>query len=65
MLPSLSPDAIEALKWIDRFGAARPVPIEYVPVIDALLNDGYVYQGRHGHAELTDDGLAVLSESSE
>ncbi|WP_419719497.1 hypothetical protein [Burkholderia gladioli] len=47
------------------FGAARPVPIEYVPVIDALLNDGYVYQGRHGHAELTDDGLAVLSESSE
>jgi hypothetical protein len=57
----LSPEAIEALKWIDQFGTSRPVPAAFGDVVYALLNDGLVYQPAEGRAELTDDGKAFLS----
>ncbi|ALK30449.1 MULTISPECIES: hypothetical protein [Burkholderia] len=62
MFPVLSPDAIDALKWLDRFGGLRPMPSQFAPLIDGLLNDGYVYQSGAGLVDLTDDGRAYLSE---
>ncbi len=62
MNPALTPDAIDALKWLDRFGAGRPVPARFGPLIEALQHDGYVYQSRAGRAELTADGRALLPE---
>ncbi|MBN3723101.1 hypothetical protein [Burkholderia sp. Ac-20379] len=62
MVPALSPDAIEALKWVDRFGAGHPVPAQFGALVDALQNDGYVYQSRPGRAELTEDGRTALPE---
>ena len=44
MTPILSPEAIEALKWIDQFGDSRPVPAAFDDVVYALLNDGLIYQ---------------------
>lgn len=44
MTPILSPEAIEALKWIDRFGESRPVPAAFDDVVYALLNEGLIYQ---------------------
>lgn len=62
MYTALSPEAIEALKWIDRFGTGRPVPAMWRQTVDRLLNDGFVYQSGPEHADLTADGRAYLSE---
>ncbi|WP_179404214.1 hypothetical protein [Burkholderia guangdongensis] len=62
MSPILTPEAIEALKWIDQFGESRPFPPAFANVVYALLSDGLVYQSAEGRAELTDDGKAFLSD---
>lgn len=38
MSPILSPEAIEALKWIDQFGDSRPVPAAFGDIVYVLLN---------------------------
>ncbi|KPJ34449.1 iron ABC transporter permease [Burkholderia multivorans] len=62
MTPILSPEAIEALKWIDRFGESRPVPAAFDDVVYALLNEGLIYQAAAGRVDLTADGKFVLSD---
>ncbi|WP_323118116.1 hypothetical protein [Burkholderia alba] len=62
MFPTLTPEAIEALKWIDQFGAGRPLPAGFRIAFEALLNDGLVYQSGPDRADITDDGKAYLSE---
>ncbi|QTD91518.1 hypothetical protein [Burkholderia anthina] len=61
MTPILSPEAIEALKWIDQFGDSRPVPAAFDDVVYALLNEGLIYQAAANRVDLTDDGKSVLS----
>ncbi|ABO54537.1 hypothetical protein QZM46_14725 [Burkholderia vietnamiensis] len=61
MTPILSPEAIEALKWIDQFGDSRPVPAAFDDVVYALLNEGLIYQAAAGRVDLTADGRSVLS----
>lgn len=62
MFPTLTPTAIEALKWIDQFGVARPLPAGFRTALDELLNDGFIYQNGPDRADITDDGRAFLSE---
>ncbi|KVF69823.1 hypothetical protein QZM18_12375 [Burkholderia diffusa] len=61
MTPILSPEAIEALKWIDQFGDTRPVPAAFDDVVYALLNEGLIYQTAADRVDLTADGKSVLS----
>ncbi|KUZ40780.1 hypothetical protein [Burkholderia territorii] len=61
MTPILSPEAIEALKWIDQFGDTRPVPAAFDNVVYALLNEGLIYQAAGDRVDLTADGKSVLS----
>ncbi|KVL36252.1 iron ABC transporter permease [Burkholderia territorii] len=61
MTPILSPEAIEALKWIDQFGDTRPVPAAFDDVVYALLNEGLIYQVAGDRVDLTADGKSVLS----
>ncbi|WP_175688174.1 hypothetical protein [Burkholderia anthina] len=61
MTPILSPEAFEALKWIDQFGDSRPVPAAFDDVVYALLNEGLVYQAAADRVDLTDDGKSILS----
>jgi hypothetical protein len=62
MTPILSPEAIEALKWIDQFGDSRPVPAAFDDVVYALLNDGLIYQATADRVDLTADGRSFLSD---
>ncbi|KWB30746.1 iron ABC transporter permease [Burkholderia cepacia] len=65
MTPILSPEAIEALKWIDQFGESRPVPAAFDDVVYALLNEGLIYQAaadRADRVDLTADGKSFLSD---
>jgi hypothetical protein len=62
MTPILSPEAIEALKWIDQFGESRPVPAAFDSVVYSFLNEGLIYQTAADRVDLTADGRAVLSE---
>ncbi|MBK3336711.1 hypothetical protein GA845_17545 [Burkholderia pseudomallei] len=63
MFPTLSPEAIEALKWIDQFGSGRPLPVGFRLALEELLNDGFVYQSGPDRVDITDDGKAYLSEA--
>ncbi|AOJ10375.1 iron ABC transporter permease [Burkholderia sp. ABCPW 14] len=63
MFPILSPEAIEALKWIDQFGAGRPLPTGFRLPLEELLNDGLVYLSGPDRVDITDDGKAYLSEA--
>ncbi|KVP84488.1 iron ABC transporter permease [Burkholderia ubonensis] len=62
MIPILSPEAIEALKWIDQFGGSRPVPAAFSDIVYVLLNEGLIYQAAADRVDLTADGKAVLSD---
>ena len=62
MTPILSPEAIEALKWIDQFGESRPVPAAFDDVVYALLNEGLIYQAAADRVDLTADGKSFLSD---
>ncbi|RQR66040.1 hypothetical protein DIE19_04395 [Burkholderia sp. Bp9126] len=61
MTPILSPEAIEALKWIDQFGDSRPVPVTFSDIVYVLLNEGLIYQTAGDRVDLTADGKAILS----
>ncbi|KVE37355.1 hypothetical protein [Burkholderia sp. TSV86] len=63
MFPILSPEAIEALKWIDQFGSGRPLPAAFRPALEELLNDGFAYLSGPDRADITDDGSAYLSDA--
>lgn len=62
MSPIISPEAIEALKWIDQFGDSRPVPAAFGDIVYVLLNEGLIYQAAADRVDLTDDGKAILSD---
>lgn len=62
MSPILSPEAIEALKWIDQFGDSRPVPAAFGDIVYVLLNEGLIYQAAADRVDLTYDGKAILSD---
>ena len=61
MTPILSPEAFEALKWVDQFGDTRPVPAAFDDVVYALLNEGLIYQAAADRVDLTADGKSILS----
>lgn len=64
MFRTLTPEAIDTLKWIDQFGTGRAVPSGLATPIEQLLNDGLIYlSGSAGRVELTDDGKAFLADA--
>ncbi|RQS75505.1 hypothetical protein DID96_03530 [Burkholderia sp. Bp8963] len=62
MTPILSPEAIEALKWIDQFGDSRPVPAAFGDIVYVLLNEGLIYQTAEDRVDLTAEGKTILSD---
>jgi len=62
MSPILTPEAIEALKWIDQFGDSRPFPAAFSDIVYVLISEGMIFEPTPGRVDLTDDGRACLSD---